>query len=66
MSLDKAIQHGKEKRKPYHKAAAVDKSCRPHGDCPRCQGNRQIHIARHVGKRKRLGTLLALENIGDD
>lgn len=33
MSLDKAIQHGKEKRKPYRGAKAVDPSCRNHGSC---------------------------------
>lgn len=31
MSLDKAIEHGKEKRKPYRGAKAVDPSCRNHG-----------------------------------
>lgn len=41
MSLDKAIEHGKEKRKPYHKAKSVDKTCRNHGSCPRCKSNRQ-------------------------
>lgn len=38
MSLDKAIEHGKEKRKPYRGAKAVDSHCRNHGDCPWCQG----------------------------
>jgi hypothetical protein len=37
MSLDKAIEHGKEKRKPYRGAKAVDKSCRNHEDCPWCR-----------------------------
>ena len=40
MSLDKAILHGKEYRKQYTGCRAVDKSCRNHGDCPWCQGNR--------------------------
>lgn len=40
MSLDKAIEHNKEHRKPYRGAKAVDKSCRNHGNCPYCQGNR--------------------------
>lgn len=31
MSLDKAIKHGKEKRKPYHGAKAMCSSCRNHG-----------------------------------
>lgn len=29
--LDKAIIHGKEHRKPYFGAKAIDKSCRNHG-----------------------------------
>jgi len=40
MSLDKAILHGKEKRKPYRKAKSIDSSCRNHGRCSRCEGNR--------------------------
>ena len=40
MSLDKAIKYGKEKRKPYRKAKAVDKSCRNHGSCKWCKDNR--------------------------
>ena len=38
MSLDKAIESGKEMRKPYRKAKAIDPSCRNHGNCPWCQG----------------------------
>jgi len=40
MSLDKAIQFGKEKRKPYIGSKAVDHTCRNHGSCPWCRGNR--------------------------
>ena len=40
MSLDKAIQHGKVKRKPYRGSKAVDRSCRNHGSCFYCQQNR--------------------------
>lgn len=40
MGLEKAIQHGKEHRKPYRKSKSVDKTCRNHGRCPWCQGNR--------------------------
>ena len=40
MSLDKAIKHGKEKRKPYMGAKAVDKTCRNHGTCGWCKANR--------------------------
>jgi hypothetical protein len=31
MSLDKAIEHKQEKRKPYRRAKAVDPTCRNHG-----------------------------------
>ncbi|WHH59145.1 hypothetical protein [Petroclostridium sp. X23] len=40
MSLDKAIEHGKEKRKQYRGAKAVDHTCRNHGTCPHCKSNR--------------------------
>lgn len=40
MALDKAIAHGKEKRKPYKGGKAVDYSCRNHGSCDYCKGNR--------------------------
>lgn len=40
MSLNKAIKSGKEHRKPYRGAKAVDKQCRNHGSCPRCYSNR--------------------------
>jgi len=40
MSLDKAIKYGKEKRKQYRKAKAVDPSCRNHGGCPWCEAGR--------------------------
>lgn len=38
--LDKAIRHGKEHRAPYRGSKAIDRSCRNHGDCPCCKGNR--------------------------
>ena len=40
MSLDKAIEHGKEKRKPYYGCRAIDPSCRNHGTCEWCLNNR--------------------------
>ena len=40
MALDKAIQYGKEHRKPYRKTKAIDCSCRNHGSCEVCKGNR--------------------------
>ena len=41
MALDKAIQHGKEKRKAYRGAKAVDASCRNNGGCPYCTAARK-------------------------
>jgi hypothetical protein len=38
--LDKAIKHGKEKRKEYRKSQAFDRSCRHGGSCSYCSGNR--------------------------
>ena len=40
MSLNKAIDHGKEHRRPYKGAKAIDRTCRNHGSCEWCQGNR--------------------------
>ena len=41
MALDKAIAHGKEKRKPYTGSKAFVSSCRNHGGCEWCEGNRR-------------------------
>lgn len=41
MSLDKAIEHGKENRKPYRKSKAIDRTCRNHGACLWCERNRR-------------------------
>lgn len=46
MSLDKAIEHGKEKRKPYYGSQAIDASCRCHGGCGWCEGNRLYRTRR--------------------
>lgn len=50
MTLKKAIEHNKEKRKPYRKAKAVDKSCRNHGGCEYCKGNRLYQIRKEKEK----------------
>lgn len=49
MSLDKAIEHGKEHRKKYFGAKDVDKSCRNHGSCSWCSGNRQFSNRKRSG-----------------
>ena len=54
MSLNKAIKYGKEHRKPYAGAKAVDKQCRNHGDSPQCYGNRVYrNIKRMVAYQRR-------------
>lgn len=40
MSLDKAIEHKKEWRKPYYGAKSVDHACRNNGSCNWCRENR--------------------------
>lgn len=42
MSLNKAIQHGKEKRKPHRPPAG---NCNNHGDCSWCKNGR-LHFDR--------------------
>jgi len=46
MSMNKAILHGKEHRKKYTGAKAVDMTCRNHGSCPWCYGNRTFKARR--------------------
>jgi len=38
--LDKAIEHKKEKRKPYRGSKRIDHTCRNHGSCSYCESNR--------------------------
>ena len=45
MSLDKAVQHGKEYRKPYTGGKAIDRICRNHGSCDYCRENR-LHASK--------------------
>lgn len=49
MSLDKAILHGNEKRKPYRGSKVIDCTCRNHGSCTWCRDNR-LHKFRKVDK----------------
>lgn len=41
MSLDKAIEHRKEHRKPYRGSKIYSGECRNHGGCSWCAENRQ-------------------------
>lgn len=47
MSLDKAIQHKKERRKPYRGAAAWDSHCRNNNYCSWCRSDRTIQDRRN-------------------
>lgn len=49
MSLDKAIQYGKEKRKPYRGSKAIDHTCRNHGGCNACESNRKHSSVKRIG-----------------
>ena len=63
MSLDKAIEHGKEKRRPYVGAKAIDCSCRNHGSCDWCKANR-LQQSRKV--REAVDAALREYEDGDD
>lgn len=52
MSLDKAIKYGKEHRKQYRGAKAVDPHCRNHGDCLYCLRGRMHHANVELEKAK--------------
>lgn len=40
MSFDTDYPNRKDRRKPFRRSASFDRSCRNHGDCDYCQGNR--------------------------
>lgn len=48
MSLSKAIKYNKEHRKPYYGSKAIDKTCRNHGGCPRCEENRMYKNIKRI------------------
>jgi hypothetical protein len=54
MSLNKAIASGKERRIQYGKRGdyykLVDKSCRNHGGCKWCEGNRTYNSRKRKAK----------------
>ena len=52
MGLKKAIEHHKEKRKPYYGAKAVDPTCRNHGGCEWCKGNR-LYRSKRIDRETR-------------
>lgn len=54
MSMDKAIQYGKEHRKAYRGAKAIDRTCRNHGSCEWCKGNRKHKFLNKMVDKKDL------------
>lgn len=42
MSFDNFYPNRKDHRKPFHGSKSVDRTCRNHGSCPYCSGNRQF------------------------
>ena len=46
--MNKAIEHGKEHRKPYRGAKAIDRACRNHGGCPWCEENRKYKYIKKI------------------
>ena len=57
MSLDKAIKYGKEKRKPYRGAKALDSWWRNHGNCSWCKEGRL-----HKNKKREKSILEQMED----
>ena len=60
MSFDKSIQSGKEHRKPYRGAKAIDATCRNHGSCEWCHRNRT-----HKNDKRELATEQELKEYDD-
>ena len=50
MSLDKAIEHHKEHRKPYVDERAMDVHCRNNGSCDYCRRNRLYQLKKELEK----------------
>ena len=60
MSLEKAIESGKERRKPYRGSRAIDGSCRNRGSCPWCAGKRRYKRAKQLRVDERVDVDLRL------
>jgi len=42
MAFDNQLGKGKDWRKPYYRSARFDRTCRNHGSCGWCEGNRRF------------------------
>ena len=66
MSLDKAINSGKEKRKKYRGAKAVDASCQNHGGCPACKPTAlQEKNLREIGEAYGIACVINEDSMND-
>ena len=63
MSMEQRIRKKEEHRKPYRGAKAVDKTCRNHGSCPWCKGNRLYNVAKKETALKQKETDVAEKQI---
>lgn len=61
MAFDNNHPNRKDRRNPYYKSKRIDRSCRPGGDCPYCQGNRQ-----HCTHKKELTTEEAIQEFNEE
>lgn len=52
MSLDKSIDSGKEHRKQFRGAKRIDRTCRNHGSCDYCKGNRLYSTKKTLDEAK--------------
>ena len=52
MSLDKSINSGKERRKPFRGSKRFDRTCRNHGSCDYCKGNRLYSTKKALDEAK--------------
>lgn len=50
MSLDKAIKHGREHRKPYYDGKRCCRECCNHGGCDYCRNARLHNEKRRIEK----------------
>ena len=60
MGLEKAIEFGKEHRKPYRRSKRFSRSCRNGNGCPWCEGNRL-----HSSKCRKMATEEQFKTVED-
>lgn len=66
MGLEKSIKSGKEHREEYRGAKAVEPTCRNHGTCHWCEGNRtnkNKSADKQAAKEIRLGEVVSVKEL---